>query len=306
MSEQQKAPDLTIFENDTNNHCHNNDYKSCDAILRIKVCMKYYETLQIRKNNENLEIFIKFIDSSYPVDHLLNDYYHLINIHQDQIEDITDSNDNKCNDLKNCSFSQRHHRNNTVSITDKGSSVIIETMDSLHFYMYHLIHSGLRQPKHTQQNMVITDDDETKEDKYFEVDKEFSRFKQRINETNENTSTFQRLNTETTDSGNKFNINLKMEQTPTNVNISKETSHKIKTYLDEIYDTLKRSGIDEACISSLKSLIESQDFESETLTTDIKEFSNKGNIASHIKNNKAIEIISTFTDSNNGLLIIRI
>ena len=84
----------------------------------------------------------------------MDDYIHLINKHQSDLESIQDDlitnyNLNKCQ-IKKCNFTQRHHRiisdgvDNVNNDNLKEINFISEIIDSLHYYICHIFDAGLR------------------------------------------------------------------------------------------------------------------------------------------------------------------
>merc|ERR1712024_161793 len=99
----------------------------------------------------------------------------------------------KCN-IKRCEFTARHRsqRDNDgkkKNALDPVLSFYKETMDSLHFYLFHCFDAGLRTKNPDNNNDDDDDDDdEGKGDRYF--DAEFSRIHRVVSEKRNITKTF--------------------------------------------------------------------------------------------------------------------
>ena len=109
--------DLTIFTSHQNDQYLNTHNKcryhvQCPSLLRIAAGLKYYSLLNPAKNLHQQYIFTNFTTTIYT--NILDDYIHLIQHHQHQIEDIQkefiqNRGFTKCN-IKSCNYTSRHHR----------------------------------------------------------------------------------------------------------------------------------------------------------------------------------------------------
>ena len=179
-------------------HCfHQNDdeidIKKCDHIQRILNALKYYKTLKLINDNSSQntnEIFIDFCDNAYIK--LLNDYQHIIAIHEQHLEEINkqilnDDNYDKC-EYSQCNLSRRYHSssirttshngNNNNNIKDPKLVFYREMFDAMHNYLWHLYDQGMR----IQANVLNQDDDKKIDDEdqddnkeQYYVDKAFGR-----------------------------------------------------------------------------------------------------------------------------------
>ena len=123
----------------------------CIPLQRLIKCLEYYQSLNVIKNKENHKIFEKFICEIYT--EYLNDFNHLMTIHNNQIYEINQillklNTFNKCDD-KSCSFTSSHYT--ALQIEDKSEisgdykyEFFKQSIDSLHFYLFHLFSFGLR------------------------------------------------------------------------------------------------------------------------------------------------------------------
>ena len=152
--------DLTIFETKQSFDydldecikimCEDKISKLCLPLQRLVYSLKYYQLLNITVNTENKSIFENFINEIYK--HFLDDYGHLTTKHKQHSYQINQMLLNSqyfvdCN-ISKCSYTSRHHLSTTKKEENIDSESRIqffkETMDSLHFYFFHLFHTGLR------------------------------------------------------------------------------------------------------------------------------------------------------------------
>ena len=191
--------DLSVFEVEKPIEC--NDYKTyqqCPSIARLAVSLKYYSALDISNNEIHRDIFHHFITTLHQT--MLDDYIHFIKNHGHQIENInkyflTNLGFKDCN-INDCRYSSRHHRvDNLKSIAkttkiDSSFNFHLHTLDSLHFYVFHIFDAGLRTLS-SNANEELKFNQEEMSDEYF--DKEFAKLKQKISEKEENTKSFRRF-----------------------------------------------------------------------------------------------------------------
>eukprot|EP01084_Bolivina_argentea_P298068 513586_1 len=184
MNKTQLAFDIGIFKNESDS-CKS--VKDCTFIKKLLASLKYYSLLDINNNIDNGDVFCNFIDQVY--NQVLNHYIHLVNNHGNDLNEI-DTSIIKCDNIKNCKFTMRHHDNDKTDKEEKGLEPKLtfykNTMDSLHFFLFHLYHTGMRTIK-TNDDINDNDndkiDDEMKDDndkEYF--DKVFYRLNKQIKE----------------------------------------------------------------------------------------------------------------------------
>eukprot|EP01084_Bolivina_argentea_P245450 410953_1 len=191
--------DLNIFRaddlNDLECTCNGKDYTQCQSMERLLAGLKYYSMLKITSNENDKELWNQFINEIYY--NLIDDYIHFNNNHSHEIENINTQITNKKSvfdpcDISQCAFTSRHH--NQISQTDKNILTPTEhfwkrTMDSLHFYLFHCFHVGIRLKK--EEKIQATDANEEKKDEYF--DSAFSRVNKMILERQHITKEFDRF-----------------------------------------------------------------------------------------------------------------
>ena len=255
---------LAIFKSDQIGQCIDcPHYKQCPSISRLCVALRYYSELNPVNNPQQQDIFAHFTTTIYT--NLLDDYIHFIKQHQHQIQEIKkEFIDNrgftKCN-IKTCPYTSRHHRVDQKILNDNNSEenssfdFFKETMDSLHYYIFHIFDSGLR-----TQTTPTTDDinDEKKsiarnDDEFF--DSKFAELRQRINDKRENTKTFERF--ERHGNNSKFSINIQNNDDDT---VDSQQTNTIQreygfTFLDSIFKHLKKINIDNDTVNNLKKFL---------------------------------------------------
>ena len=177
------------------------------------MALKYYSLLNVNTNNNDKSIFMDFIKSIYT--NFLDDYNHLLYTHDEQLQIINqslikDSSFGDCN-ISKCNFASRHHKKRTNNNHDTNDNDNIfdgqfefykTTMDSLHFYLLHLFHVGLRTMENTA-NQEIQEEEEIKqeEEENKNFDKEFSQIVKAVNDRRHISDSFDRFK-----SNDKFNI----------------------------------------------------------------------------------------------------
>eukprot|EP01084_Bolivina_argentea_P238632 400900_1 len=225
MTTTQSKADLNMFEYDIDDKCDtesDDPFEECNVVKRLICGLQYYSSLNVVNEKNDQNKFSQFICNVYH--RFLDDYSHLINIHGHKLEDINKmlllSDKFDVCDIKKCIFTSRHENTNNSNDNDSESDSVLNfyttTMDSLHFYLFHLFDVGLR-VKSNPNDIDIKDENDNNV-KCF--DKEFSRIISMINERKHITAAFNRFNT-----NDKFNINVKQQNSDSSM-----------TYLDEMYE----------------------------------------------------------------------
>jgi len=179
-----------IFKTEYDDFCHSkksentdNPMEDCICLKRLFIALKYYSLLNIIDNEIHREVFINFVKEVYN-NNLINDYIHLITDHQHQIELIYKTFPQKC-DIKQCQFTSRHHKTSSSDNNSKLSDPLLnfykETMDSLHFYCYHLFDVGLRILSQDSKQSDKEEDQELNEELNDNYDSQFARINTNIN-----------------------------------------------------------------------------------------------------------------------------
>ena len=301
--------DLTIFKNQQHHQCINSEiHLQCPSLLRLSFALKYYALLNPNNNPQYQDTFTHFATSIYQK--LLDDYIHFINHHQHQIEDIQNEflqnkGFTRCN-ITNCHYAFRHHHvhqtQTTLNDDDNNDkfTFFAGTMDSIHYYIFHIFDVGLRSPALLSSTKDTT---KTSPGKNEFFDYEFAEIRERINANRSNTNLFKRFKRSINDS--KFNINIqydhhKINETELNI-IEQEPG---VTFLDSIYQHLQKCNIDNGVINNLKELIDSEQFDTESVSIDIDDYGQNGNISTEIKNKQCIATIRKFIANSLGILCV--
>eukprot|EP01084_Bolivina_argentea_P291447 500911_1 len=227
--------------------------KDCISIKRLSTALKYYSLLDIISNSKNQKLFADFTKKVYT--QLLDDYVHLVNHHADDLNHINKMLKNRkrfgeC-DVKKCQFTSRHYENgnnNNISL-DPTLQFYVETLDSLHFYFFHLYDTGMRTI--SDEN---NDTDEVKiNDEYF--DYRFARISKRVSDRAHITKSFDRFKT----TNKKFSIStdklLELDEDKTN--------------LERIYKYLLQNNINVKYVNQLKQFVDTEEYDTEAIMDDI-------------------------------------
>eukprot|EP01084_Bolivina_argentea_P238634 400903_1 len=179
MTTTQSKADLNMFEYDIDDKCDtesDDPFEECNVVKRLICGLQYYSSLNVVNDKNDQDKFNKFICNVYHT--FLDDYTHLINIHAHKLENIHKSlllsNKFEICDIRKCAFTGRHEGMNDQNDKEKRADFVLHfyenTMDSLHFYLFHLFDVGLRVSK------SHNDDTKSESDKNVKCfDEEFSR-----------------------------------------------------------------------------------------------------------------------------------
>ena len=284
--------DLSIFKDESDTKCNANT-KECKSIKKLLALLKYYSLLDIISNPLNRDIFSHFIAEVYPS--FVDDYTHLVTVHGNSVNEIETSL-LKCEDINQCVFTSRHQ---TQTKTEEKNNEKLEPklafyrdlMDSLHFYVFHMYHCGLRTLKNENEiEEEIEEEKDAFESQYF--DKAFYRMNKRIRERESVTNSFQRFET---NKNSKFTL------------ATEDTSENDKddtTYLDAMCHYLSEQNISETDIATFIAFIKSEQFDSDAINSDFEWSATEGNVSMHIKNKKCIQTISDFIQTMKSMSFI--
>lgn len=271
--------DFTVF-NDTD-QCTGDDpknkrtpnLKKCSSVSRVIYALKYYMAITKKIDKVGVSTFTDFIKSLYQ--NYINDITHLTEAHSSDLEDIHKSLFNehgfKSCDLRKCKISGRHSDvkgtgklDDSIPIDDALSQFIVDSFDSVHFYLFHLFDVGLRTQRvdidsEQKGDDEIEDDDEAQSQC---IDRAFLRRKRRQKAVrNELSEYFQRFQ----GGENKFVIsgqNVIREDTGSN------------TYFDRLIDSLGD------CINNgqqLRQYLMEHGFDTEAIRDDVDRYPNESN-----------------------------
>eukprot|EP01084_Bolivina_argentea_P245448 410945_1 len=168
--------DPDIFKQDNcNDYDCNQKYRKCKSIKRLFAALKLYSTLNIIGDENDRDVWNKFMNQIYH--NLIDDYIHFNNNHSHELENINKAIiDNKIVGLipcqiSKCLFTSRHH--NQASKTNENNlnpteQFYKQTMDSLHFYLFHCFDVGLRVKNETKEGNDDKEKNEAKSE-YFDA-----------------------------------------------------------------------------------------------------------------------------------------
>eukprot|EP01084_Bolivina_argentea_P305058 526946_1 len=150
-----------------------------------------------------------------------------------------------------------------------------QTMDSLHFYLFHCYAVGIRTKKQDEKQ-----EEEKKDDQYF--DAAFARVNKILSEKAHITKQFDRFSTK---KNTKFNIKTCLDE-------EIEDGHDDNTYVDSIYEHLQSSNVQKPDIKQLNKVIKDEEYETDSIGYDID--IKDGNIAKGVDNPDCIKKIQNF------------
>eukprot|EP01084_Bolivina_argentea_P207085 353404_1 len=188
-----------------------NPIMTCNVLKRLHQSLIYYDKLDIINNQLHQKLFEHFTHEIYH--QIIDDFIHLHNEHGHQLQHINEQLE-ECN-IGKCPYTTRHH-----SVSDKSThngnkssnlnatvTFYMQIMDSLHFYLHHCFHVGLRARADSDANAT----DEKQNVEYF--DAVFSRINKMTLERQHITKHFDRFSTK---KNNKFNIKTQEEEMENN------------------------------------------------------------------------------------------
>ena len=190
-------------------------------------------------------------------------------------------------DIETCEYATRHYRvkesNNPNVRMDPNLRFYTESLDSFHFYLFHLRHVGLRCIDSANNNGGT--------DNHYEksYDPAFAQFRDNISSTHDSSERFNRVSP-----GNKFHIEMN-DQFQDPQNQQEEEDHI--TYLDSMIDDLYDQNVDEAVILRLVNYLLREKYDTESADVDLK--MKPGNIANYMSNdqNCLAAVVEKFTKS---------
>ncbi len=134
---------INIEDKCESNNDNEDPMKSCIVLKRINYALLYYNKLNIITNQQHQQLFDHFMNEIYY--NIINDFIHLNNKHSHQLEYIN-NNLKPCN-INTCKCTSRHHglnNNDNQNTLNPTLNFYKQTMDGIHFYLYHCFDVGLR------------------------------------------------------------------------------------------------------------------------------------------------------------------
>eukprot|EP01084_Bolivina_argentea_P010879 20299_1 len=235
------------------------------VIKRLSITLQYYSHLDIINNNKDRDSFSVFIQERY--NKLVDDFSILIKQDKKRLYDIQQSLINEggfdvC-DIMKCDFAGRHgnenYDNNNENMLDPILYFYKITMDSLHFYIFHLFDSGLRTIV-TNETDDMKDNDSKEKSEYF--DAAFARVSKMINDRKHVTASFSRFRT-----NNKFNMIVNNSNATAQFDVTSDEEGI--TYIDELCSYLRNKGVNDISIAAFQSIIITEEYDSEAITDEV-------------------------------------
>ena len=295
--------DLSVFVDSANRQCDPKaiDFKDCLKFARLFSCLQYYSLLNVKHDPDHQNWFEHFTQSVYKINDLLDDYHHFMKDHSNYLKEIIEyltkrKSVKQCHDIKQCQYSYRHHRADFGDEKDNDKldaalNLYCSTLDSLHFYVFHLYHIGMR----VNTTDITQHNDETEIDDWF-FDVEFGKIKESISSRRHISISFERFN-ESSGSNSKFNINIgNNDLTVTNEAMNDSQG---RTYLDAIYQHINKMKVDQKILDKLKDYLAAQDYCTESVDYDINNDNGlNGNISNYIDDAKCVQHIIDFMNDS--------
>eukprot|EP01084_Bolivina_argentea_P162684 283082_1 len=272
-----KDADLTIFNNPSNT-CVKNKQDSnaiiCSYINRIGAGFKYYEAVfnddLSHENQFNNDTFIQFNMEIYPIAQFLDDFYHLLKFHENDINLISNELINKYGlkqcDITNCHKIRRHYRANNSNNKSTKYLFHVNCYDRCHHFIFHLFKMGLR----TVPMDINEQHNELSDDKcdYLFIDEIFKQKRDKVRSCRKQYDmNIQRYN----DENNKYNI-----QIDATFNAANTIQTSTMTTLDRVYEFLNARNKDadnviSTDIMALKQYINDNEYDTDSLKGDLND-----------------------------------
>ena len=314
--------DFSIFNENKGVQCDTNEsdhlIENCSALKRLTTGLKYYSLLNVFNSSDDTDqqIFAQFVDDIYH--DIIDDYNHLDTIHGEQLHKIKEillkTEIFKPCDIRKCKYTARHHETEEIQHNHRGRNknknevrldpslhLFASTMDSLHFYLFHLFDTGLmvaEEENEEDDGMMIADDDyyEEKEkntyqdaiskkyedDEYY--DDELHQLQAQYAKTLKNTNGFNRYHPK---KNKKFNIVMDFDD---------EEVKNDTTFTDELYKHLTSTRASKSDINSLEKLIYDGDYDTDAIRFDVDLLA-QSNIGQIISDQNCLKSIKQFVKS---------
>ena len=165
-----KYIDLKLFEAMAQNEeCHG---QQCPAVLRIGQSLAAFIALRAstNSNGDRQRVITDFCDVHYGKENVLRDYVHFMDHHSDpkSVREISGNFKLKCGGVGQCVGTQRHFRERGGSphdvVDNESTNFYVDTLDALHFYLFHLEEMGLRIPMELLETAAKAVDEEQDDD----------------------------------------------------------------------------------------------------------------------------------------------
>lgn len=291
--------DISIYKDITPIQSKCTDFKSCFPVRRLLSSLWYYSSFRSKTNKDDQNALENFINETYQQHLLITYFHHFQKQHDNQLYQILQYATNNsifqvCPELRSCEFAARHYRipdsddkHQNMKLSDPYLNLYYNTMDSFHYYLFHLFQGGLRIARQPDNNIYDTDDHKSNNKSY---DPAFSRMVNIIGSTRTNSIRFDRIS-----SGNKYKIEMQSDVTGTNMDEAQGT-----TYLDGLFKQLYEKDFKQQTISKLYAYLKNEGFDTESMDIDIQ--MKVGNISSYVRNEQCINAINCIFNDSRGML----
>ena len=144
----------------------------CGAVDRVVQCLKYWSVITKILDDPMAakQALTAFCDEHYGQDAVLRDHIHFLDKHSDpnSVREIAGRFQMDCDGVGQCRGTLRHFRGRGGLKQDveaeKATNFYVETVDSLHFYLFHLEEMGLRVPIELIESALKRVDEEKDEE----------------------------------------------------------------------------------------------------------------------------------------------
>ena len=287
------------MDKDSNNHC--NPLKRLSAILNI------YHKLDIVKNQLHQNMFMQLMTTMYTS--FLDDFNHLLIKHKDHLQNIHESmtaaDQHGICDIERCKFTMRRfgddgadksQKMDTKNEIDGKFRFYKNTVDSLHFYIFHLYDLGMRIKDNEYNDEQDENDDDMKEvDKSIKYELYFKRVRRMISDRSQIGLEFDRFQS----NHNKFNISG-----DNNKSESKSDGKSQDTFMDTLLTKIEDYDyeimyIPTKTMKKFKMYLLTEEYDSEAIFLDIEQ-DKFGNLKIAANDENLYEIIADFVLKSKG------
>ena len=275
-------------------------YDNCASIFRLLSCLKQYSSCDIT----DVSCIDKIYRQRY---HILDDFHHLTMYHQHELIQIIrygldEYGIDKCQ-LHSCDHSTRHYRdienkinedndnNNIPTSIDGTLDLYAHTLDSLHFYLFHLFDIGFRSHQVDEEDQK--NDHNNQHSQYF--DASFSSIYDKIKRISTKTRRFRRL----TNIANKYTITMSAPD------FNEVFDTPGDTYLDlllrDLCHDFDYNVPGTGLTQKLKQFILNEEYDTDSVEMDAKMVN--GNISMHLQNEYFSEAITYIYDRDRSTFV---
>ena len=143
--------------------------KADEAVKRLIESLNFFADLKLKAIQDPTAIFTEFCDRHYGEHEMLRDYVHFMDHHSspEAVREIAARLKVQCDGVGQCGGTLRHFRDRGgggQEVEEKvNTNFYVDTMDSLHFYLFHLEEMGLRVPAEVVESALKEEHEEQDE-----------------------------------------------------------------------------------------------------------------------------------------------